>query len=351
MKLLIKYTLIFILAFVIAGSIAYYSVRLFTQSAEEIILPELTGKDIIYVLETLTGMGLNTKLHGTQYDDTIPMYSVISQDPKAGATIKEGRDIVIYISKGTKENIVPDLRQLPLKQASILLEKYQFKKGKASFTYSLKTKKACIITQYPAPFTNGLKGSSCDLLISRGTPPIGRVMPDINGLNLKKASEIIDNLQLSIFNIISNKDLNQDYGVVLSHTPKAGSYVTAKTPITLIVNNSEKNKKMDPDKLNKFILLTHSLGPGFLKHHVRIETDMFGPIIDLYNEYMKPGEDINILVPPGIKTKFTIFIDQQFEKIIIIDPWDEDNDTGDMNLWESLPLQFYQPISPDLVKN
>ena len=42
------------MAFSIAGGIAYKSVRLFTQSADEIVLPELTGKNIIYVLETLT---------------------------------------------------------------------------------------------------------------------------------------------------------------------------------------------------------------------------------------------------------------------------------------------------------
>ncbi|MBU0464190.1 MAG: hypothetical protein KKE12_11365, partial [Proteobacteria bacterium] len=61
--------------------------------------------------------------------------------------------------------------------------------------------------------------------------------------------------------------------------------------------------------------------------------------------------DINILVPSGIHTEINIFIDHRFEKTIIIDPWNEDNNTGDMNLWESLPLQFYQPILPDLVKN
>ena len=351
MKSILKYAFIFLSAFFIAGAIAYYSVRLFTQSADEIILPELTGKNIIYVLETLTSMGLNAKLHGTQYDDTIPRHSVISQDPQPGATIKKGRDVIIYISKGAKENTIPDLRQIPLKKALILLEKNEFKKGHVSFTYSLKTKKDCVIAQYPDPFSNGLKGSFCNLLVSRGARPVGMVMPDIKGLRLKKASAIIEDHHLGISKIISSKDLNQDYGVILSYTPHSGCYVTCDTPITLVVNSSEKNKIMDPDKLNSVILLSHSLGPGFLKRHVRVETDMFGPIIDLYNEHMKPGEDINILVPSGIKIRIDIFIDHKLEKTIIIDPWKKDSETGDMILWESSPLQFYQLILPDLVKN
>ena len=351
MKSILKYAFIFSTLFLIAGATAYYSVRLFTQSADEIILPELTGKNIIYVLEILTSMGLNAKLHGTQYDDYIPRHSVISQDPKPGTTIKKGRDVIIYISKGSKEINLPDLRQIPLEKALILLEKNELNKGHISFTHSSKTPKDHIIEQYPSPFSTVFKGSLCNLLVSSGTNPIGRVMPILNGLRLEKAAAIIKDHNLHISKIISKKDLNQEYGIILSYMPQSGSHVTENTPITLVVNYSENNKIMAPEKLKRTILLTHSLGPGFLKRHIRVETDMFGPIIDLYNEYMKPGEDINILVPSGIKAKFNIFIDHRFEKTIIVDPWKEDNDTGDMTLWESSPLQFYQPILPGSVTN
>lgn len=346
MKSFLKYTLIFLIAMISAGSIAYYSIRLFTQSAGEIVLPELTGKNIIYVLETLTNMGLNAKLYGTQFDDTHPRYAVISQDPQPGATIKKGRDVVIYISKGKKENIFPDLRQIPLKQALILVEKNEFKKGHISYTYSSKTPKESVIAQYPEPFSNTLKGFSCNLLVSRGVQPQGMVMPDIKGLNLQNASAILEDHHLGISKIISDTDPNKDYGVILSCSPDAGSYVNKNIPVMLVVNNSEKNRQMGPERLNELILLTHSLKPGLFKQHVRVETDMFGPIIDLYNEYMTQGEDINILVPSGIKTTVNIFIDHNFIKTITIDPWKKERTTGDL-LWESSPLQFYHVISPD----
>ncbi len=176
-------------------------------------------------------------------------------------------------------------------------------------------------------------------------------MPDIKGLRLEKASEIIGNHHLKISRILSNKNRNKDYGIILSCSPDFGSYVTGNTPITLVVNNPEKNKQMPPDKLSEIILLTYSLPEGFLKHHVRVETDMFGPVIDLYNEYMKPGTEINILVPLKTKTFVNIFIDHSLVRAFIIDPWKEDSVTGDLALWESLPLQFYQPISPGLEKN
>lgn len=350
MKSFFKYLLVFLIAIISAGSIAFYAMRLFTQSAGEIVLPELSGKNIIYVLETLTNMGLNAKLYGTRYDDAIPKYAVISQDPEAGATIKKGRDVVIYISKGKKENILPDLRQVPLKQALILLEDNEFKPGQISHTYSSETKKGSIIAQYPEPFANALKDSFCNLLVSRGVPPVARVMPEITGFTLEHASAVVEHHQLGISKIISDRDPTRDNGIILSFTPQAGSHVTGDTPITLVVNSSEKNRQMAPDKLHHAILLTHTLDPGFLKRHVRVETDMFGPVMDLYNEYMKQGESIHILVPPGPKTFVNIFIDQTLVKTITIDPWKEDSTAGDL-LWESSPLQFYHLISPDLEKN
>ena len=350
MKSIVKYLLVFLMAVIGSASIAYYSIRLFTQSAGEIVLPQLTGKNIIYVLETLTQMGLNAKLYGTQYDDAIPKYAVISQDPSPGATIKKGRDVIIYISKGKKLNIVPDLRQTPLKQALILLEKNEFKQGALAFTYSRKTPKNSVIAQVPEPLSTARKETACDLLISRGARPSGVVMPDIKGLKLDMAADILDKYNLEASNIVSNVNQTLESGIVLSCTPQAGSYVTRDMPITLVINDSVRNRQMSPAKLNTVLLVTHALSPGILNRHVRVETDMFGPIIDLYNEYMEQGQDINILVPSGISTFINIFIDHMLVKTITIDPWKEDSITGE-TAWELLPLQFYHPISPDLAKN
>jgi len=322
----------------------------FTQSAEQIVLPDLTDKNIIWVLETLTKMGLNAKLYGTQYDEIIPRYSVLSQDPQPGTTIKKGRDVIIYLSKGKKENILPDLRQIPLKQALLLLEKNEFIQGHISLTYSTTTKADSVITQYPEPFSNAPKESACNLLVSRGVAPMGIVMPDLEGLPIENASTIIGNNNFTISQITSDMDQKQGYGIILSQQPEPGSYVTRNSLISLIVNGSEKNRHMSPDRLSSLVLVTHTLGPGFLKRHVRVETDMFGPVLNLYDEYMKPYAQINVLIPSGMKTTLNIYIDHNLEKIITIDPWNEDTNTGE-TLWESSPLQFYQPISPDLVKN
>lgn len=333
MKSFIKYSFIFCLAFAIAGAVGYFGVNLFTRSAKEIILPELKGKNILYVLETLTHLGLNPKLHGTQYDDDIPKYAITFQDPPAGTTIKKGRDVSIYISKGQKENIIPDLRQVPLKEALLLLEKKEFKPGTLSYVPSGDTIKDNIIAQYPPAFTTRARYSLCSLLVSKGPETRVQVMPDLEGMDLEDAVGLVEKQDLPVSKIHSKTDSNLAQGIVLSQIPEFGKPVSPHTPIELTINNTLAGLKMKPEDLKGLILVSHSLDPGFLKKHVRVETDMLGVTLDLFNEYFTPGKDINILIPGNIKTKIKIFIDHKLVKTRTIDPWNRDNDSGEL-LWE-----------------
>lgn len=321
------------MAVFIAGAAAYFAVSLFTQSAKEIILPELKGKNIIYVLETLTHLGLNPKLYGTRFDDIIPKYGVTFQDPPAGTTIKKGRDVAITISKGHKETILPDLRQVPLKQALLILEKKEFEPGTLSYVHSDSTGKGHIIAQYPLAFSTVKSNSLCNFLVSRGPEPVAQVMPDLKGLGLNAAVNLLENQHLLVSKIRSKVDPNLDQGLILSQMPEFGRPVFPLTPIELIANSTRDGLSIEPKNLRGLILVTHSLSPGFLKRHVRVETDYLGFPLDLFNEFFKPGKKINLLIPAGIKTKIKIFVDHELVKIRLIDPWNQDNDTGEL-LWE-----------------
>ncbi len=345
MKSFFKHTFVFILAFALAGTIAFYAIRMFTQSADEIVLPELSGKNIIYVLETLTQMGLNIKLDSTQYDDSVPRYSVISQSPQPGTTMKKGRNVTIYLSKGKKENLIPDLRLVELSQARLVLEKNEFNIRKICYTYSDTTQKDRVIAQYPKPFTTAFKQSSCDLLVSLGNRIHAQLMPNIQNRPIDTVSQIMDSHQLVISQITSRVNSKKNNGIVLNQSPLPGSRVTKDTPISLIVNASKENMSMSPSALNQITLLMYPLKSGFLNSHVRVKMNISNRSFNLYDEMKKPGETIYILAPSDKKTNIDIFIDSKLVRTITLDPWDKDNITGDIIPWESLPLPFYQPIS------
>lgn len=350
MRSFLKYPLIFILAFLFSGVVVFYAIKAFTISAQEVVLPQLKGKNILYVLETLTRLGLNAQLYGTRYDDTVPKYAVITQDPAPGSTIKKGRDVIIYISKGRKENIVPDLRQLELSEALLRLEKLEFKKGHISTIFSAQGNPDHVLAQFPKPFTTALKGSVCNLLVARGPSPKKTMMPDITGLSLNQAARVLEQKRLKPSQITAGKDTTKSAGTVLSQIPAFGHPVTLDDRITLVANNLGEGLTMDPDKLEKVRLVSYFLKPSFLKSRVRIETDYFGSAIDLYNEYQSPGERISLLIPADKKAEIRFFIDNHLETITIVDPWEQEIKTGELP-WELLPLQFYLPTLQNLPMN
>ncbi len=309
------------MAFGLAGSAGYYGISLFTKSAPEIILPDLTGKNIIQVLETLTRMGLNPKLHATQYHESIPKYGITFQDPKPGSTIKKGRDVVIYISKGFKESEVPDLRQLSLKLGLLTLEENELLPGRIAYAYASDTLRDAIIAQYPLPFARTAANSTCNLLVSKGPRPISRIMPDFEGLSLDTAVDRLDVLSLSLKDVRSEYDARRPRGQVLRQIPEFGTRILSGIGISLVVNNPKAGIVMDPAQLRGMTFICLPLQPGFSKRHVRVVTDLFGEDLEFYNGFMKPGKNINLLIPGGIKTKIRIFIDHKLIETRIIDPW------------------------------
>ena len=63
--------LFFVFIFIVAGS-AYLTLTLIIKSEDTVVVPDLIGKDVVYVLELLTDLGLNTKVEGSEYSAEVP---------------------------------------------------------------------------------------------------------------------------------------------------------------------------------------------------------------------------------------------------------------------------------------
>lgn len=335
MKRLFKYTAIFCMAFGIAGTAGYLGIAMFTQSAPEVILPDFKGKNIIQVLETLTRMGLNPKLRDTRYHDAIPKYGIIFQDPGPGSTIKTGRDVVIHISKGVKARKVPDLRRMPLKEALLALEDKELATGRIVYTHSRDTLKGAVMAQYPLPLAETAAHTGCNLLVSSGPPDVWLVVPDLTGMTLDQASTALDGRPIRIGEIRSGTDKHRPRGGILRHTPGFGTPVPAGTSLALVVNLPESGRVMPPDRLRSATWIPIEAPQGFSNRHVRVVTDMFGEATDYISTYVKPGKNINLLIPGGITTKIRIFIDHRLVETRTIDPWKTTSP------WESWTRHFF----------
>ena len=141
-----------VLSFIIfAGVSAYLTLTLLIKSEDVVIVPDLTGKEDVNVLEILTDLGLNTKVKGFEYTEDVPKNHIVFQQPKPGVEIKKGRDIKIIISRGAKNILMPNLKGLSLQQARIIIEENGLCHKEQSRTYNSIFEKDNIIAQLPSP--------------------------------------------------------------------------------------------------------------------------------------------------------------------------------------------------------
>jgi len=288
-----------VLSFIVfAGISAYLTLTLLIKSEDIVILPDLIGKEVVYVLEILTDLGLNTKVKGFEYSEDIPKNHIIFQQPEPSVEIKKGRDIKIVISKGAKNILMPNLQGLSLRQTRIIIEENGLCLGEQSVTYNNKFEKDNIIAQVPSPGAQITRGGCVNLLLSLGIRPRSYKMPVLNGLTLDDAIGLIEKNNLILGKIKSLFFEDKPKDTITDQDPLAGSLVLEGSSVNLVLNRKpgEQSSEYLAGTINGNFF-RYRTTQGFLKRHIRVYLTGLTFSNDLLNEFVKPDEEIWLLVP------------------------------------------------------
>lgn len=311
------------MAFVLAAGIsAYLTLTLIIESEDTVIVPELVGKDVVYALEFLTDLELNTKVKGSEYSEDIPKSHVIFQDPSAGAEIKKGRDVRIIISKGPKRISMPNLMGLTVQQARLILEENGVCHGELSQTHSVSMEKDHVIAQVPAPGSMITRGSCVDLLVSLGSRPRAYKMPNLKGQTLNETILSLEKAYLNIGEIKSSFDKGKLRNAILNQEPLPGYQVISGTAVNLVINRKSLKKGssvLQAQKTGSFF--RHRVQNGFLRRRIRVKFNSAGITNDLFDEFVKPGEEVWLLIPRENDATIMLYEDDKLVKTETYDAW------------------------------
>ena len=308
MKSLLKIVIASALLVLIAGISGYLTLTLLIKSEDIVVVPELIGKDAIYALEVLTDLGLNIKVEAFEYNADIPKNHVIFQDPQAGSEIKKDRDVHVVLSKGSKTLLLPELIGLDIRQAKIIIEENDLKVGNIAKIFNEQARLDEVIAQTPGPRETIARGSAVNLLISRGHKPKAFAMPSLEGLTLEDAILLLERDQLILGKIQSTLREEMPEGIVVSQEPADGYRVTEGTRVDLTINRLGTNAPSSP---RGTYLFRYRLPCGFLKKHIKVVINIHGFSYSFYNTFLKPGEEIKLLVPPVADMTLLLYEDKE----------------------------------------
>ncbi len=308
----LRVVLLVVLFMAMAGIGTYVALTLIIKGEDTVVVPDLVGKDVLYGLQILADLGLNTRVKGTAYHDQVPPNHVIDQDPDAGAAIKRGRDVKISVSRGPETISMPNLAGLSLQQSRILLTENGLGLGVSASMISPRFDAGQIIAHYPPPGTMVSRHTRADLLISQG--PASPVFPmvDLTGFALAAAIRRLEQLQLAVGSIRIVRRVGAPLETIVNQSPPAGYRVTPGDRVDLAVNRSDTGRYTgDAEKADQVALFRFTLEYGFLKKRVRVKMNLPQLSLSLFDDFLAPGQEIWLLVPKNGNPTILVYVDGQ----------------------------------------
>ena len=308
------------LVFLLAAAVsAYFTLTYIIKSEDTVIVPDLVGRDVVSALELLTDLHLNTKVSGSEYSPQFPKNHVVFQEPDAGSEIKKDRDVRIIISKGPQNILMPNLISMSEQQARMIIEENGLVGGHLSHTYNGFVEEDHVIAQVPTAGTMITRRARIDLLVSLGPHTVKYLMPDMLGLSLDRAMFLIEKANLRVGDIRSQFDIKKERNEVLSQEPPPGYPAMESSPVQLVINRPSGDNRLHRPVYGS--LLQYRIKNGFLKKHIRMELENEKTTTDLFDDYMKPGEDIWVLVPRDQDATVYIFENDDLVDARIYKAW------------------------------
>ncbi len=315
-----KIGLLLIAFLMITGASAYLTLTFIIKSEDTVVVPNLLGKDVVYSLELLTDLGLNTKIGGSDYNDSYPKNHVILQDPGPGAEIKKDRDIRILLSKGPKVITMPNVIGLPLRQARLVVEESGLCLGNETVVFAdERIVKDIVLSQNPFYGKLVERDRCAKLLVSRGPRARAYQMLDLKGLSLDEAVVLIERSHLQVGRFSYSYHPGQPDNIIVGQHPKSGYRILERSPVDLVVNRkpgSSQTASSEPGLQSGFF--QYKLDAGFLKKHVQIRLDSMGISSELYNDFISPGEELWLLVPTTSIATLFLYEDGELIKTQVI---------------------------------
>jgi len=218
------------------GVVSAFAVVALLLRQEEVRVPDLTGQDIVTVIEMVTQQGLQLKVDRREPHLTIPRDMVISQSPAPGSGIKKGRQVRVVVSQGPSDAQAPKLVGENFRKADILVRQAGFSPGVVSRVSSESVDRDLVIAQAPEAGSPLEKGGTISMLVSAGKKAQPFVMPKLTGKKAEEAVKIIDRmgLQHRVNSRASGTDAPSR--TVIHQKPEAGSPVAADVTVELVVS-------------------------------------------------------------------------------------------------------------------
>lgn len=295
-----------VIAFVATFAWAFFSFGNF-WSTEDIVVPDVTGKQVEIAKKTLQDKNLDVSIKEIESSE-VPIGEVISQTPSGGAVVKAHRTIHLTVSKGDSgaEVLMPNLTGLSLEDAEKMIKEIGLTVGDVTYKESDTYENGKVMEQSPKSPKKVAKGTKVNLVVSKKTSPETKPLPDTTGMTLDAAEKALQGAGYSIGNI-QNFDSTKDQSQAkVTGQVQNGNSIDLSVEYPTAANPNANNQEQAGTTHSGVVNI--SVPAGATSQHVQIVvTDDYGSRV-VYDRNQSGGDSISKNVSGTGKTRVKVYI-------------------------------------------
>lgn len=206
----------------------------YTNYNEGLTVPDVTKTSLEEAESTLQKYGLRYEVLDRRANAAYPADYIIDQSPSPRQIVKPDRKIYLTVNTATApQSVVPDVRNMSLRNGEIQLENHGLTVG--AISYESSRFRNTILQQSVAPGDTVNRGTTINLTVSDGLGTRTIKVPDITGLRLSEAQQQITSSGLRVGEIRYQPSRDVAPNTVLSFSPNEDELTEGET-IQIVVS-------------------------------------------------------------------------------------------------------------------
>ena len=234
---LIRIILSIIGMIVIFSIVAEYLVMpAYTRQNQNRIMVDIKNRNIDDAIKILKSENYRYEVSDTLYTNKFQLGTIVDQYPKPNTRVKSGRTVRLKISQPEKSVAIPNLIGQSRRSAELELNQMGLLIDTVYTEYNPEYPNGTIAWQYPKAGDRRKKGMGIQITVSKGMPPNFFQVPNLIGLSINQARDLIFKSRLKVGKISYHQDQDLVPYTVLDQSIKNGTVLDITATINLVVS-------------------------------------------------------------------------------------------------------------------
>jgi len=231
-------TILSIIGMIVVFSIVaeYLIMPIYTRQNQNRIMIDIKNKHLDDAINILKSENYKYDVSDTLYTNKFQLGTIVDQYPKPNTRVKSGRTVRLKIAQPEKSVAIPNLIGQSRRSAELELNQMGLIIDTVYTEYNPEYPNGTIAWQYPKAGDRRKKGMGIQITVSKGMPPNFFQVPNLIGLSINQAKDLIFKSRLKVGKISYHQDQDLVPYTVLDQSIKNGTVLDASATINLVVS-------------------------------------------------------------------------------------------------------------------